>query len=148
MNLRKVKVHVILAFVGVAFSVTVQCRPRSTRRWSRWLRRTPGNGRSSRTATGRSELPFSHPLAGKKTLQLTRDSPILATIHTALYNIVLLFSVQEAVLTLFQQRRYPTLAQDLHLLNDKLGYDSMHSSSLLLLLCVCVCCAVNFLGLR
>ena len=25
MNLRKVKVHVILAFVGVAFSVTVQC---------------------------------------------------------------------------------------------------------------------------
>ena len=31
-----------------------------------------------------------------------------------------LLSVQEAVVTLFQLRKYPTLAQDLHLLNDKL----------------------------
>ncbi|CAI8007947.1 Proline-rich protein 5 [Geodia barretti] len=29
--------------------------------------------------------------------------------------------IQEAVLTLFQQKRYPTLAQDLHQLNHKLG---------------------------
>jgi hypothetical protein len=29
--------------------------------------------------------------------------------------------IQEAVLTLFQQKRYPSLAQDLHQLNNKLG---------------------------
>ena len=59
-------------------------------------------------ATGRSETALQCSFTSRRTRNFHFQ------------NFVLVPSIQEAVLRLFQLRKYPDLAQDLHQLNDKL----------------------------